>query len=84
MSSFMDDQTDARELKEVYEQISRIQDEISQANNKLIESEQEILRTDRENFNLKEQLKSLEVNLNHVLITEEEEFRKPSCGCVLV
>jgi hypothetical protein len=84
MSSFMDDQTDARELKEVYEQISRIQDEISQANNKLIESEQEILRTDRENFNLKEQLKSLEVNLNHVLITEEEEFKKPSCGCVLV
>jgi hypothetical protein len=83
MSSFMDDKTDARELQEVYQEINRIQEQISMASKKLLDSEEEIVKTDRENLYLREQLKSLEGNLNHVLITEEEEFKKPSCGCFL-
>ena len=81
-TSFIDEESEIKELQGVYNKINSLQSEIMQAGRKLIESEQQIVKTDSEHLYLKQQLVKIEEHLGQ--ITELEgcnDDRKAACGC---
>lgn len=82
LTSFIDEQSEIKELEEIYNKINSLQSEIMQAGKKLIESEQKIVKTDEEHLYLKEQLVKIETHLGQIAVLEGcNDDKKVACGC---
>ena len=68
-------------MKEVYEQIVKLQSEIQTAWDALIESEKLLENTEEETGNLTNELKQLELSLNNAISSQAHKCSHPTCKC---
>ena len=78
-----DDSSNQILVKSILEQILNLQKEFKSLHLRLYETQSEILNTETEELNLKEQMNTIESNINNFIIETQENKFKAGCSCLV-
>ena len=78
-----DDSSNQILVKSILEQILNLQKEFKSLHLRLYETQSEILNTETEELNLKEQMNTIESNINNFIIETQENKFKAGCCCLV-